>query len=495
MRLGIDEAVLMGLLLSLAAPLSANAAVVWRGDLATGDLSQWSGTEVAASNRLQVVTSPLRSGAHSMRVQVDSGDLVNGGCRAEAFAHTETEGSERYYAWSTLFPSDYPVSSLWQVFTQWHHGGSTGSPPLSFDAESEQIKLIANGVTTLWSTPLLRGVWRDFVFHVKFSANASLGFVEVWLDGVQVLAKTSLATLYPGQTVYLKQGYYRSPSISGNQVLYHSGMIEGENLLDVLPPPAPVPDFTLTAVDQSQSISQGQTASFRVSEASVNGFSGAVNLSTSGLPSGVTATIEQGTGGNSLVIVTTSASAATGTSNLNITGTSGSLTHTTSASLTIAAAAPPPSTGDFSLSLATPSEAAQQGGSASFAVTVDRVSGFAAQVTLSTSGLPSGLTAAGASSSGAGASLTVTVASSVAAGSYPFTITGTSDSLQRTAVATLVVTGAVAGSGGSGSGTGSSATKPASAFPAGGCSSAGISSTWALGLIALLWRRKRAAAG
>ena len=44
-----------------------------------------------------------------------------------------------------------------------------------------------NGDTTLWSAPLLRGVWHDFVVHVYFSATK--GYIEFWYDGVQALPK------------------------------------------------------------------------------------------------------------------------------------------------------------------------------------------------------------------------------------------------------------------------------------------------------------------
>jgi len=503
------------LAVSLLASIPASAAVLWRGDLSSGDLSQWSGTEAAAADRLQVVTSPVHHGAYALRAQVDQGDLVYGGCRAELFAHTEREGSERYYAWSTLFPSNYPVSSAWQVFTQWHHSGSDGSPPLSFDAESEQLRLISNGANTLWSAPLVRGVWHDFVFHVKFSSDPKAGFVEVWLDGARVLARTAVSTIYAGQTVYLKQGLYRSQSIGGNQVVYHSGMIEGETLADVVPAPKPTPDFTVTAVDQSQSIAQGQSATFRVRVDPLNGFSGAVSLSVSGLAAGATAKVEQGSAGDALVVVTASPSAALGASNFTITGRSGGLTHATTATLVVSATAPLPPSGDFSLALAAPTETAAPGTSASFAVSTDRMNGFAGSIALSASGLPLGAVASSATAtagSGSGATLGVEVAINVEPGSYPFTIVGTSGGLQRTAAATLVVSGPVSGGGadpgapdgGSGNGPGSDAgtgagpatagsgvSPGASGFPAGGCTSATAPACWALGLLALLWRRKR----
>ncbi len=487
------------LALAVGVPVSANAAVLWRGDFSTGNFSQWDSLEEAAPNRLQVVTSPVRKGKYAMRVEVRQGDLVFSGTRAEADGFTEVEGNERYYAWSTFFPSDYPNSTEWQVFTQWHHSGLDGSPPLEFDADSEQIKLATLGDKVVWSTPLVRNVWHDFVFHVKFSANASVGFVEIWLDGAKVLNKFSMATLYAGQTVYFKQGYYRSQTLGGTQVLYHADTIEGETLADVTPapppPPPPAADFTLSVADASQSIVQGQSATFHVTTSALNGFTGTVALAASGLPPGATAHAESGSGGNALVIVSTTSSAALGTSHISITGTSGGLIHTVSASLAITALAPPPASGDFSLALGSTTATAVQGGAASFTVAVSRSGGFANGISIDATGLPAGVTALPASTSGATATLDLAAAASVAAGSYPFTVTGTSGSLQRTTAATLIVTAAPVVDPGpvvTPPPAPVPAPPPAPAASAGGCTSGSTPSGWALSLLAMLfWRARR----
>ena len=79
--------------------------------------------------------------------------------------------------------------------------------------------------------PLVRNTWDDFVFHVKWATD-STGFVEVWLNGQLVVPKTYLPTIYSGQNVYLKQGFYR-PSYSLPTVLYEDGMRRGTSYADV----------------------------------------------------------------------------------------------------------------------------------------------------------------------------------------------------------------------------------------------------------------------
>jgi hypothetical protein len=222
----------------------ARASVVWRGDLESDDLSQWSLVDGLAS-RLTIVSSPVRQGHYAMRTELRSGDVSSNGNRNEVVRSDNlTEGVEEYYAWSTMFDPSYPSANTWQVFTQWHHSGCCGSPPLEFDVNGETIALTSNvrspGVT-LWSTPLVRGVWHDFVFHVIWSSKPDLGLIELWYDGNKVIDAKAWQTLYPGQVNYLKQGLYRDSSIQPTAVVYHDGMVVGTTLADVAPQLIPAP--------------------------------------------------------------------------------------------------------------------------------------------------------------------------------------------------------------------------------------------------------------
>jgi len=146
----------------------------------------------------------------------------------------EPAGSEYYYKWSTMFASDFPSASTWQLFLQWHHTGSSGSPPVEFFVYGEEIRLNIRS-TTVWRTPLVRGVWQDFVFRVKWSPDASVGFVELYHNGKLALPRRYAATQFSGQVNYLKMGLYRNESISRTGVLYHDGFIMAKQLSDVYP--------------------------------------------------------------------------------------------------------------------------------------------------------------------------------------------------------------------------------------------------------------------
>jgi len=102
--------------------------------------------------------------------------------------------------------------------------------------------------------------------------------------------------------------------------------------------PDPPPSFTLSATPANPSVGQGGSATSTVTVVPLNGFTGSVSLSATGLPSGVTASFTPtSTATTSVMTLTASGTAAPGTATVTVTGTSGSLSPTIPVNLTIAA--------------------------------------------------------------------------------------------------------------------------------------------------------------
>src|SRR5438874_6910842 len=126
-------------------------------------------------------------------------------------------------------------------------------------------------------------------------------------------------------------------------------------------------DYSLSVSPASVTVTQGGSGTSTITVNPVNGFSGSVSLSASGLPAGVTANFGTNpTTSTSVVTLSANSTATTGTATVTITGTSGTLTHTTAISLTVNAAATP----NFSLSASPASLTVKQGTSGSSTVTV-----------------------------------------------------------------------------------------------------------------------------
>ena len=204
------------------------------------------------------------------------------------------------------------------------------------------------------------------------------------------------------------------------------------------------PDFTVAAAPASASTSPGGSTSFTVSIGSLNGFTGDVALSLSGLagPQGVASfspAVVTGGSGTSLLTVTTSSSIAPGTYPLSVTGTSGSVSHTTAVSIIVTAPA------DFGLSVTPASRSVVAGSATTYTVAVASLNGFAGDVGLSLTGLSTAVGGGTFSPSvvagGTGsAQLTVATLATAAPGTYPLTVAGTSGSMSHAVAISLVVT-------------------------------------------------------
>lgn len=208
----------------------------------------------------------------------------------------------------------------------------------------------------------------------------------------------------------------------------------------VLPPPAPSPNFTLSASPASLTVTQGSSGNSTITVTPSGGFTGSVSLSASGLPSGVTATFGTNpTTSTSVVTLTATSSATTGTFTVTITGTSGSLTHTTTISLRVNPVTSP----NFSLSASPSSVTVVQGNTGNTTISVTPSGGFTGSVTLSASGLPSGVTATfGTNPTTSTSVLTFTASATAATGTATVTINGTSGTLSHSTTVTLTVNSA-----------------------------------------------------
>ena len=228
---------------------SGSAGVRWRGDYETGDFSQWDcGVQEKVAGRASIVTSPVRQGKYAARYEVRPGDTnvagSGNGERTEALScRSPQDGEEQWWGWSTMFASDFSASkSTWNSFTQWHNSGTSGGT-LGFVVVGKELRFQSFGGNP--SSPAFRsckiadrtnGKWYDFVFHVKWSSSANVGFAEVWVNGTKVVELMNTPTLYTGQGVYPKQGYYRQgqPNVG---VIYYDGMRQGTSFADVAPGP------------------------------------------------------------------------------------------------------------------------------------------------------------------------------------------------------------------------------------------------------------------
>jgi hypothetical protein len=179
-------------------------------------------------------------------------------------------------------------------------------------------------------------MWAGFMALVNEQAvangNPMLGFINpaIYNIGVGPDYLTDFNDVTVGSNG--NPGY---PAVTGYDLATGWGSPIGPSLINDLAGP-PEPNFTLSASPNSVTIIQGNSGTSTITVNPLNGFSGSVTLSASGLPTGVTAGFSPNPAtSTSLLTLAASASATTGTVSLTISGVSGSLTNTTSLSLTV----------------------------------------------------------------------------------------------------------------------------------------------------------------
>lgn len=209
----------------------------WVGDARTGDLSQWSAVHAARPEAVRVVDAPTRNGYDkAIEFSVQQGDFTFGSeteNRAEVVAQAPltqaTEGTEQWYAWSMLIEEAPDLQpDEWLLLTQWHQDSEACPPNVGLyvvpGEDGPRLRLSVRGGDLDVADcqpgnreaydlgPLLIGTWQDLRLRVVWSADPDVGQFTVHRDGEQVLEAVSVANLYDGQGVYLKQGIYRSAS-------------------------------------------------------------------------------------------------------------------------------------------------------------------------------------------------------------------------------------------------------------------------------------------
>jgi concanavalin A-like lectin/glucanase superfamily protein len=182
------------------------------------------------------------------------------------------------------------------------------------------------------------GTW----YHVAAVYNSSAQTMALYVNGVlqqsvsftspwQATGATQIGrTRYGGNPVSMFQG-----SIDDAR-LYQSALTQAQ-IQTLVNMGSGTPDFNLSASPNTISIAQGANGTRTITINRLNGFTGSVGFTASGMPSGVTAVFNPTptTGNSSTLTLSVSGSTPTGNSTITVTGTSGSLVRTTPITLTV----------------------------------------------------------------------------------------------------------------------------------------------------------------
>ena len=204
---------------------------VFSDDFTSTGFGKYSDLDEAETYSLQNNYNAGTDHTSTLRFEVRDGDEPPvGGERAEVTlgsAYDVHEGDERWYefdvkfgepGWSTPYHGD-PIKGL--VFLQWHSDNQDVSPPLALRVSNQNKMRFTSDIdnqTPIDFYTIRTGVWEKVVLHCKFSNNKSTGFVEAWVNGVNVLPKTQRRTMLDSLN-YHKFGIYRDPDNTATHVV------------------------------------------------------------------------------------------------------------------------------------------------------------------------------------------------------------------------------------------------------------------------------------
>lgn len=224
-------------------PIPPDGDKTWVGDAETGDLSQWQDITQAAPGRISIVTAPVDQGKYAYRFELRPGDDAYGsrvqlgtGISGGVKAHYINNGDEGYYGVSIRLPSNLATVEDWRQYAQWK-GIHTGSPPLQISHNNNKWRLyyrpntLSDKNILKWEAPDRKDVWERFTFHIKWSVDPKVGFIEMKYNGALVvpLFYTSNIHMKDGKPVsnIVNIGIYRSSSIKSTDVVHIDNYVEG----------------------------------------------------------------------------------------------------------------------------------------------------------------------------------------------------------------------------------------------------------------------------
>lgn len=180
----------------------------------------------AVPGRVAEVKDPLGGGFACLAMTVADSDVGKGNeptdnPRSQLESPSViTPGSETWSRTRILFPADFPQFSGWMTLFSIYGPPYAGSGPVHISTYGKTLAWEEHP----WSTPLVRGQWMDFMWHMKFAKD---GWAEVYLNGAlayKANAETMNGTNNGGPNNVRIAQYRQKGIIPGTATVYFDGL-------------------------------------------------------------------------------------------------------------------------------------------------------------------------------------------------------------------------------------------------------------------------------
>src|SRR5260221_4532686 len=226
----------------LCEPRVARAAVIWKADCETGNLSQFNGNVNATNGtrkNIEFVADPVEQGmvagkftihaddtfsTTQMRVQVTRNSMRTG------------EGQDVFMSWYFLIAADPMVRDnigYWEtsgsnrnMMTWWLTPKAGGGTTFDFGTGN-----LGSG-KHIYTGDISLNRWHQVASNIHWSTNAQQGHVIVWLDGVKIVDEPA-QTKPDANSLFFQAGIHRANRSTAIDTVFFDDFLEGESVDDI----------------------------------------------------------------------------------------------------------------------------------------------------------------------------------------------------------------------------------------------------------------------
>jgi hypothetical protein len=314
-------------------------------------INETKGTRINA----QVLGEKVYSGTLACKVTVHPDDTFTFGQNRVDIQHKSTltaEGMDSYLSGHYLMPMDAQVRN--------EIGFYETVPPSNSNAMDMWVEPKTGGGTTInfaigflpatasWTADFKIGVWHQIGIHVHWSQMATVGYVDIWLDGVKTVTMLKGKTKPNGDQLFYQTGLHRRNTYQVTDTIYFDEFYEGDAEADMhiaAPTAGGGGDGGVPPTDGGAAGTGGGAGAAGAGVGGAGG-SGAAGATGTAGTSGAAGTGATGTAGGSGTTGTagtgvtgaagTSSTGTAGSSTTGVAGTSGVTSHRSSGGCAIA---------------------------------------------------------------------------------------------------------------------------------------------------------------
>jgi hypothetical protein len=269
----------------------ARAAVLWKGDFETGDLSQWdTSTAVKTGDRDNLVfeSDTVADGTKAAKITLRDDIIFEpyNQSRVEVKhigLHTKN-GEDSYFAWSFMIPKDAEIRSnigYWESLPSSKNTMTFYIEPAGGGGTNLKFGTGDLGQTLRWTVKLELNHWHRIAIHNHWSQSETDGKVDVWYDGMPVVTGAAVAKRN-SDDLFFQMGLHRSDPSPPVQDIYIDAALEADSQADIL---LALPDPSGTGGSGGASGMGGVGGSAGVSAAGTGGTGAALAGSAGAAPS------------------------------------------------------------------------------------------------------------------------------------------------------------------------------------------------------------------